>query len=216
MLTVIERADNYKDGSKRWKCKCDCGNETITRASALRRGVSQSCGCRNHTPEMSRANGKIAIKDLAGKKFGRLTVIKDSETRKGSYVLWLCKCDCGKECKVKSGSLINGSVKSCGCLEYEAQINATKLGREKLRMLDYKGTNMSHLNDTINENNTSGARGISWSKAAKKWQAGITLKQKHYYLGIYDNINDAIKARQIAEEELFQPIIEEYNQQDKG
>lgn len=41
-LTVIERADDYitKSGKsiKRWKCKCDCGNETIVRHGGLRSG----------------------------------------------------------------------------------------------------------------------------------------------------------------------------------
>ena len=28
-----------------WKCKCECGNETIVRGSCLRNGESTSCGC---------------------------------------------------------------------------------------------------------------------------------------------------------------------------
>ena len=212
MLTVVEMIDNYKDGSKRWRCKCDCGKETKTRASALIRGNSQSCGCRNHTPEMRRANGKMAIKDLKGKKFGRLTVVRDSGERDNSYVVWICKCDCGNTCKVKSGNLLRGSVKSCGCLGKETQVSAVDSARKKLRAMDYKGTNISLLNDTINKNNTSGIKGVSWSKASKKWLARITLKKKSYYLGIYDDIDDAIKARKLAEEKLFHPITEEYNE----
>ncbi len=44
-LTVIERAENTPQGQARWKCKCDCGNETIVRGSQLRRGDIISCHC---------------------------------------------------------------------------------------------------------------------------------------------------------------------------
>lgn len=44
-LTVIERAGKTKQGNALWKCKCDCGNETIVRGTTLRNGESKSCGC---------------------------------------------------------------------------------------------------------------------------------------------------------------------------
>lgn len=44
-LTVIERI--YKTGNKRtfWRCKCDCGKETVVSASHLKDGHTKSCGC---------------------------------------------------------------------------------------------------------------------------------------------------------------------------
>lgn len=46
-LTVIERAENYKNGSAQWYCLCDCGNpnKIKVRAAALRDGHTKSCGC---------------------------------------------------------------------------------------------------------------------------------------------------------------------------
>lgn len=46
-LTVIE-SDGYANGGKRWKCKCDCGNECIASASKLVSGHKRSCGCLRH------------------------------------------------------------------------------------------------------------------------------------------------------------------------
>jgi hypothetical protein len=44
-LTVIERAEkNINEAA--WRCVCSCGNETIVRGHALRRGQTQSCGCK--------------------------------------------------------------------------------------------------------------------------------------------------------------------------
>lgn len=45
-LTVIEKAPaRHGCTSAVWRCKCDCGNETVVRGVVLRRGKSNSCGC---------------------------------------------------------------------------------------------------------------------------------------------------------------------------
>ena len=48
-LTVIERGNNRIESTGKnrvmWKCKCDCGNETIVASSSLVTGLTQSCGC---------------------------------------------------------------------------------------------------------------------------------------------------------------------------
>jgi len=44
-LTVIERAENNKFGQAFWKCKCDCGKETIVNTRDLKSGHTKSCGC---------------------------------------------------------------------------------------------------------------------------------------------------------------------------
>lgn len=58
------------------------------------------------------------VRDLTGQKFGRLTVLhlQDTDTRK---TYWICKCDCGNLKSVRSDSLLDGSIKSCGCLKVE-------------------------------------------------------------------------------------------------
>lgn len=44
-LTVIERVEN-RGNYAMWRCRCDCGGETITRTSSLKNGHTKSCGCR--------------------------------------------------------------------------------------------------------------------------------------------------------------------------
>jgi hypothetical protein len=49
-LTVIGTAEPYgKKKSTRWRCRCECGNETTPHQSALRQGVAKSCGCTART-----------------------------------------------------------------------------------------------------------------------------------------------------------------------
>ena len=45
-LTVIEYAGK-RDGMHRWKCRCDCGRETIVGQTLLQSGKTKSCGCLN-------------------------------------------------------------------------------------------------------------------------------------------------------------------------
>jgi hypothetical protein len=58
-LTVIEKAENeIQSNSKiaKWRCICECGNETVVRGSSLRNGHIKSCGCYNH--DMTVIKGK--------------------------------------------------------------------------------------------------------------------------------------------------------------
>lgn len=62
------------------------------------------------------------VKDLTGKTFGRLTVIKRAENDINGRARWVCKCSCGVE-SIKTGKLLlNGHCKSCGCGEYENRV----------------------------------------------------------------------------------------------
>lgn len=55
----------------------------------------------------------------------------------------------------------------------------------------------------LQANNTSGHVGVSWYKNYSKWLAHKTVNRKLINLGYYDRIEDAIKARQRADKELF-------------
>jgi hypothetical protein len=55
---------------------------------------------------------------LAGKRFGRWTVLQLSGVRNGrSY--WRCECRCGVRKVIAGGNLKYGVSKSCGCLKSE-------------------------------------------------------------------------------------------------
>lgn len=61
--------------------------------------------------------------DLTGRKFERLTVIKQAEdyvTPKGNHhAQWLCACECGNNVITLGSRLKNKQAKSCGCLHNE-------------------------------------------------------------------------------------------------
>ena len=62
------------------------------------------------------------FKDLTGKRFGRLTVLRRDFPDGKTGTFWLCLCDCGNMKSVSAGNLHSGWTKSCGC--YKAETSA--------------------------------------------------------------------------------------------
>lgn len=59
-----------------------------------------------------------AALQLAGRTFGRLTVIERAGGAAG-HSLWLCHCECGATSTVPGVVLVQGKSRSCGCLSRE-------------------------------------------------------------------------------------------------
>lgn len=72
--------------------------------------------------------------------------------------------------------------------------------KSQLRICDRK-QNIS--NSKKYSTNKSGHKGVLWHKNTEKWMAYIMVNWKHKTLGYFDNIEDAIKAREKAEIKYF-------------
>ena len=57
--------------------------------------------------------------DLTGKRFGRLVVLRRTESSRKTETRWEYKCDCGKVATVDGFRLRKGITQSCGCLANE-------------------------------------------------------------------------------------------------
>lgn len=60
------------------------------------------------------------VKNIIGKKFTRIIVIKYLYSNKNKKRIYLCRCDCGIEKNIIGADLLNGTTKSCGCLFLES------------------------------------------------------------------------------------------------
>jgi len=58
----------------------------------------------------------MKLVDRTGQVFGKLIVLEQAGRDKLKKVLWRCKCKCGNETVVVSGSLVTGNTTSCGCI----------------------------------------------------------------------------------------------------
>ena len=156
--------------------------------------------------------------DLTGQKFNRLTVLGLGTRNTSGQIQWRCKCDCGNIVLATTTYLKTGHTKSCVCYNRDIASNRLKeekfiKAREKYRKNNFlkDGTSLALLKkQEPNKNNGCNVRGVYWQKDIKKWRARIYFKGKEHYLGVYSNLEDAIKARQKAEDEFFKPIINKY------
>lgn len=103
----------------RYACVCECGEETLVRATALRKGHTTACNRCNRRHSLIGKN----LEDLTGQKFHRWTVLSRSESiiepRGKMATVWKCRCDCGVERDVRAGSLKGNLTFSCGCYKHE-------------------------------------------------------------------------------------------------
>lgn len=133
--------------------------------------------------------------DLTGQRFGMLTALEPAEDI-GSMTAWKCRCDCGKELVVETAHLRSGQT-SCGCKPNWTFIDGTFI--ELLR------------SKTIRRNNTSGVTGVCWLSRIHKWEASICFKGERHYLGCYEDFEDAVKARKMAEERYHDSFVREFD-----
>lgn len=194
-LTVVGRADDQKGA---WKCRCDCGNETMARANSLLSGNTRSCGC------LQSERRRAAYRDLAGQRFGRLVALEPAEKRRSGSVVWKCRCDCGQECEHPAKTLVEGRALSCGCLRRENDAL-----QKSLHYVDGTCVEFVENMGKLRSNNTSGYPGLKYVK--EKWQVRITFKKKTYYLGAYADKAEAIRVRKEAEQRVFGEFLDWYS-----
>lgn len=110
---------------------------------------------------------------LAGKRFGRATVIKQAGRTKASKVLWECRCKCGKVFITVASQLKSGHTKSCGCFKNEntSRIKTTHghAAKKTRTYTVWKNMNVRCLCPSQEAYKDYGLRGI---KVCKRWRFG--------------------------------------------
>lgn len=124
-LTVIEKTSKRNNGSIIWKCQCDCGNIVETSSIYLLNGDTKSCGCL----QKERIHETCGSK-LKGQRFGKLTVIEETNQRKFKNIIQKCQCDCGNIVFIPSHSLLSGATQSCGCSKSRGENKISQLLKE--------------------------------------------------------------------------------------
>ena len=173
-----------------WLCRCDCGTERVVLVSNLIRGHTKSCGC-------------LKQRDLTGQRISRLTVLERSDqyaTRgKRTVRLWKCQCDCGN-ITYKATDTLTGS-RNCSCAECAGRRNAAK-ARENAGFVD--GTQLCKLpGEEPSMPHDGKCRGVYYDKKRNLYEAVIKFRGKRTRLGHFHRFEDAVKARQAAEQEIF-------------
>lgn len=78
---------------------------------------------------------------LAGRRFGKLTVLSPTDKRMDSgSIVWRCQCDCGNVVEVSARRLIRKKVRSCGCLSNPPHKDYIGKRFGRLTVTEYAGT----------------------------------------------------------------------------
>lgn len=87
-------------------------------------------------------------KNLIGKRFGRLVVIKADHVYR-NRAFWLCKCDCGKTTVTSTAILTMGDSVSCGCYAKEIIAN-----RQVIDLTGIRFGRLTVIKETVCPRNT--------------------------------------------------------------
>ena len=186
-----------------WKFKCDCGKEKIMPVANVKFGGIRSCGCKlmAHITNLNK-------EDITGEIYDRLKAIRPTDKRDitGSIV-WEFECECGNKVELSVGAFRSGRVHSCGCLYRETRTDCISQRKD---FVDNTCLSLIVAAKNPNARNTSGYTGVYLDKRSGKWLAQISFQKKRYHLGLFKDINDAIRARKFAEERIHDPIVIQY------
>lgn len=220
-LLVIDVAEDYIDPKskkhiKQYLCQCDCGTIKVIRASNLKSGVSKPCGCERlkKCVEVNRNNKKLNTYDLTG-EYGIGYTSKGEEfyfdledydkiknyawmTNKKGYICTSLQFNNKKQVLMMHNLVMNNNDNTIIIDHINHRVNDNR--KEKLRVTVNGQNNMNH---SLYKSNTSGCAGVTWKEKNQKWEVRISVNKKRYYLGLYDDINEAIKVRKKAEEKYF-------------
>ena len=69
--------------------------------------------------------------------------------------------------------------------------NGLNNSRDNLRLCSHQ---QNLQNTGLSINNLSGVKGVSWSRACKKWRARFVTNRKETHLGVFDTKEEAVRA----------------------
>ena len=198
-----------KDGKheKMWLCRCGCPKKTLmkVRGTDLRNGRRICCGCISHEKRRKRNEYYIIDNVVHVKIKSNMEMLCDPEDwEKLRQYCWGIKDKSGY-----ARARVEGQTKQFHTMVmpqssrgvYVDHINGNVLDNRK-KNLRYATPKQSVRNTGIREDNTSGVKGVSYNKRAKKYEAYIHDGKK-ISLGLYDTLDEARQARIKKEKELL-------------
>lgn len=205
-LTALRDVGRSKGGDVLWECECSCPDRKhiVVTSSNLQRLHTQSCGCYEREQKSKAHRGKTVF-DVVGdiaigytSKNEQFFVDANVKDLLSDQSWWYTEQ--GYLAGRIDGELIlmHRFLTNCDDNHVVDHKNHIK-GDNRLCNLRVCTISENQYNRKMQDNNTSGAIGVSWSKRQHKWRAYIAFNKKRVDLGWFSNYEDAVKARQKAE-----------------
>lgn len=120
-LIVIKRDTSRIGKYVYWICQCECGNIKSIRGTALKDGLTKSCGCLS-------VENKSTFKI---KQYGKLLPLKIVDMKDDKHKYWECQCECGNKTITRQDYLLSGHTTSCGCIKSKGEMLIQKILTEQ-------------------------------------------------------------------------------------
>ncbi len=156
------------------------------------------------------------MNNLTGEKIDRLKIEEVVVQKPYSKKSYRCVCDCGNSVIRLHSTLSRKGNHSCGrCTYYKNLIPGnielcSKAGKHRKDSF-VNGSNVQMtLRDGTIKTNTSGIQGVSWSRTANRWHVYVGYQNYRANLGFYEDLEDAKKVRELAEEAIKDNRFEDF------
>ena len=220
-LKVLEFSHRDENSKQYWKCHCDlCGSDKLISRNYLIRKIKyiKACGCMQGRNVMLYQNNVFNQYDLSNTEYAIGYTSKGAKfyfdhedyelikkytwhmSSQGYIRTTDYSTDKNNPKRISMHRLIMGINGMSSKIAVD-HINHNKADNRKtnLRIV----TNSQNQMNCSPRKHSSPCTGVSWHKVRQKWIAQIQINKKLKYLGIYDNLEDAIRARKKAEQKYF-------------
>lgn len=196
-LTVISFSHIDKNNGAIWNCECECGGTASVATSRLTKGYTKSCGCFRYEKisEVTDTHGMCGTQ-IYRRWAGIKTRCKNKEnpTYGGK----------GTDYDPRWESFENFYEDMAEGFSEDLEIDRIDVTKgyykDNCRWVTH---NENNYNKNLQSNSTSGRTGVSLHKPIGKYRAYITVDGKQINLGLFENFEDAVKARAKAEIEIY-------------
>lgn len=195
-LFVVSEAGRSSNGSVLWNCICNCGNTVQVMSSSMKNSLISSCGClyAETRKNCNKTHGKSKSREYnawtAAKQ--RCYYIKhDYYSEYGGRGITMC--DDWKN------SFENFYRDMGDCPEGMSIERIDTNGHYEPKNCKWDSASNQIFNTRMRPNNKSGKSGVYWHKITMKWAAAIRSNGRSIHLGVFENLEDAVSARRVAE-----------------
>jgi hypothetical protein len=183
-----------------WECTCECGSTVVVPAYGLKRKSTQSCGCL-HKEILLQNNTKHGLRytpEYSSWCSMKSRCLGGTSGHYKQYYVARGITVCDRWIDSFENFYADMGPKPSPTHSLDRINNDGNYEPSNCRWAD-KAT--QSRNQRTQSNNKSGTRGVYWNNQCQKWAAAIRLNSRTLHLGMFSNLDDAIKARKDAEEQ---------------